>query len=803
MGEDDATRRTVGGDRGELYTKVTPLGEDKRPRDVISPNTRLASLQRIPPPGSPDPEKRHREDPKIAAELERRRTPEAKAEVVYPLLRRAVVTLNKTVIETEPVLRRCSRKDRVSIGGLSGGSNSIKRVVTSREKTGEREVMSSANPARSVKRRPKARSHSPSGPERRDATQWSDVLRLQRMAGNRATGELLGPSRQEGVPESVQSVVGSESGAALDPATRGFMESRFDHDFSDVRVHTDDKAAASATDVNADAYTVGRDVVFGRGQYAPHSPSGRKVLAHELAHVVQQRGRTGAPAGIEPENAPLEHDAQQTADAVTSSAGVAGGQRSAARGVQRSSAPVLCRQVAAGTLNFDNLAARVHKGVAGLGTDEEGVYLALQQLQKDQAAIDALKAKYEEKYDESLVADIRDDFSGEELEYALQLLNMGDAGSKQAIGKLPTTPAEYEAAARRIWRAVEGIGTDEEAIFAVLLPFKRDHMLLARLTTAYLKISNGELLSTRLDEELSGSECDYAHYLMGGPAIQANPELQEVSLAEATQLFKELSGSSFLTSTGGNAPVPFSCPINGCFDRAYVMTQILTEKGIASQKVFAVSRVSAPFGPARSGLRVETPTAADVAPGGTPAVEWWYHVAPVIRVRQPQGGVVEMVMDPSMAAGPITIQQWTGLMSKSQFARLTLDDIQALLRADPHGQYPVDKPLVFTTERNMYYPPTAQGSPGPREAYQSHVAARPTMTGYSELAVIHQLAAQIRTELAKTPIDVDRIVQIVTASPRAARHKLWLKFPNLRVDLHTAVTNAAEVTRIEDALSAP
>ena len=434
------------------------------------------------------------------------------------------------------------------------------------------------------------------------------------MAGNRATGELLGPSRQEGVPESVQSVVGSESGAALDPATRGFMESRFDHDFSDVRVHTDDKAAASATDVNADAYTVGRDVVFGRGQYAPHSPSGRKVLAHELAHVVQQRGRTGAPAGIEPENAPLEHDAQQTADAVTSGAGAAGGQRSAARGVQRSSAPVLCRQVAAGTLNFDNLAARVHKGVAGLGTDEEGVYLALQQLQKDQAAIDALKAKYDEKYHESLEADIRDDFSGEELEYALQLLNMGHAGSKQAIGTLPTTPAEFEAAARRIWRAVEGIGTDEEAIFAVLLPFKRDEMQLARLTTAYLKISNGELLSKRLEEELSGSEYDYARYLMGGPASRRRLR----SRKSAWPRPRSFSTSSWLALRDAH---------RGSLARALLLSgQRVLRPGLRDDAdpdreghrvAEGVRRlaVSAPFGPARSGLRVETDFAADVAPG--------------------------------------------------------------------------------------------------------------------------------------------------------------------------------------------
>ena len=68
------------------------------------------------------------------------------------------------------------------------------------------------------------------------------------------------------------------------------MEPRFDQDFSRVRVHTDSKAAETARAVNAQAFTVGQDVVFGAGQYAPDTHGGRRLLAHELAHVVQQGG---------------------------------------------------------------------------------------------------------------------------------------------------------------------------------------------------------------------------------------------------------------------------------------------------------------------------------------------------------------------------------------------------------------------------------------------------------------------------------------------------------------------------------
>ena len=90
------------------------------------------------------------------------------------------------------------------------------------------------------------------------------------------------------VPAIINSVV-SGSGRPLDTATRSFMEPRFGFDFSGVRIHTDARAAESTREVNALAYTVGRNVVFGAGQYAPQTEAGRHLLAHELTHVIQQR----------------------------------------------------------------------------------------------------------------------------------------------------------------------------------------------------------------------------------------------------------------------------------------------------------------------------------------------------------------------------------------------------------------------------------------------------------------------------------------------------------------------------------
>src|SRR5262249_18996496 len=78
------------------------------------------------------------------------------------------------------------------------------------------------------------------------------------------------------------------AGRPLDPATRVFMETRLGRDFSRVRVHTDSRAAESAQAINALAYTFGNNVVFKEGQYAPETENGKRILAHELAHVAQQ-----------------------------------------------------------------------------------------------------------------------------------------------------------------------------------------------------------------------------------------------------------------------------------------------------------------------------------------------------------------------------------------------------------------------------------------------------------------------------------------------------------------------------------
>lgn len=131
---------------------------------------------------------------------------------------------------------------------------------------------------------------------RAETLNTATLLNLQRLAGNSSVGSLLGEEREE--PSPVRDVVGSGGGSPLDGPTRTFMESRLGHDFGDVRVHTGQKADESATSINAQAYTVGSDVVFQSSKYAPETPTGLHTLAHELTHVVQQREGpvSGTPA---------------------------------------------------------------------------------------------------------------------------------------------------------------------------------------------------------------------------------------------------------------------------------------------------------------------------------------------------------------------------------------------------------------------------------------------------------------------------------------------------------------------------
>lgn len=124
-----------------------------------------------------------------------------------------------------------------------------------------------------------------------------------------------GTAAAQTAPAQVHETI-ARSGESLPSSVRSDLEPRLGHDFSHVRIHTDAQAAQSAAAVNAHAYTVGSDVVFGAGRWSPRTSEGRHLLAHELAHVAQHdAGRDGGAADIPVGRTddPLEAEAESMA----------------------------------------------------------------------------------------------------------------------------------------------------------------------------------------------------------------------------------------------------------------------------------------------------------------------------------------------------------------------------------------------------------------------------------------------------------------------------------------------------------
>ncbi len=179
----------------------------------------------------------------------------------------------------------------------------------------------------------------------------------------------------EEAPPVVQEVLSSH-GQPLDSATRDFMEPRFGHDFSKVRVHTDERAVESAQAVDALAYTVGQDMVFSSGQYAPETGAGQQLLAHELTHVVQQHnGSAAGPLAVGPADDSYEQEASMMSAAIASNVsptveGVAG----EANRVQRTPGDVSLN------LNSDTM----HTTTAGLSRSDTGLLIQRKPLTTEQ-----------------------------------------------------------------------------------------------------------------------------------------------------------------------------------------------------------------------------------------------------------------------------------------------------------------------------------------------------------------------------------------------------------------------------------
>jgi hypothetical protein len=314
-----------------------------------------------------------------------------------------------------------------------------------------------------------------------------------------------GNTEKEGSPELLHHIERQRGGGQpIDPGIRAEMEAAFGSDFGDVRVHVDREAQKTAAVLDARAFTFEKDIWFGRGERL----SDKRLLAHELTHVVQQSvGRLG-----------------------------------------------IQRAVALTDDDYKVLAKQLHEAMAGLGTDEEAIYVALQKLEKDAAAIAKLKKVYKDTYRKDLEAEIRSEMSEEELRLALDLIGIKAEPKKgEMVGGTPGTDDEYKAAAKKLYAAMKGAGTDEEAIFAVLIPFKRDAAKLNKLKATYQSELSGGLTGKGLEkdikDEMSGDELAYALYLLNAPP-PATPSAPTAETAAGTEKHKATADGEVTVRTG-------------------------------------------------------------------------------------------------------------------------------------------------------------------------------------------------------------------------------------------------------------
>jgi GH24 family phage-related lysozyme (muramidase) len=213
-------------------------------------------------------------------------------------------------------------------------------------------------------------------------------LNIQRRPASSAGDSKGRPGLHGGA--SVHEVVRS-AGRPLDSAARAFFEPRFGRDLSSVRIHSDASAGASAQSVNALAYTLGRDIVFGQGQYDSGSQEGRRLLAHELAHVVQQDFGAGLSDAVvqrqpDPQGQPAP-DAQPDAPAdPTAPIPLPPEHEDRVASLEE-----MAKDIADGEQTREELQAQVRNEVVGPATEEE------------QAQRDDLKAQLTSK-EESIVA---------------------------------------------------------------------------------------------------------------------------------------------------------------------------------------------------------------------------------------------------------------------------------------------------------------------------------------------------------------------------------------------------------------
>ncbi len=267
-------------------------------------------------------------------------------------------------------------------------------------------------------------------------------------------------------------------GQPLEAAARRRAEGGLGFSFDGLRIHADAEADRMNREIGARAFTRGRDIYFSAGAYRPESRSGFHLIAHELAHVVQQ---TGGSTGL------LQRQA--------GGGGGGGGAAPAGGGLT--------------TEMLEQIARRLREAMSGLGTDEEAIYGALSGRSKDQ--VEAIEKTYERLYSRDLNADIQDELTESELKI---LATQSPEGRSEA--------ERIELIAHQLDDAMDRIGTYESQIYSALTG--RTEAEREAIRKAY-KTLTGRALLDDLRSELSGDELTEAIRLFNQGVLKPEDEL--------------------------------------------------------------------------------------------------------------------------------------------------------------------------------------------------------------------------------------------------------------------------------------
>ncbi len=349
----------------------------------------------------------------------------------------------------------------------------------------------------------------------------------------------------DAVSSRIQSTRGH--GSALSDSTRSFMESRFGTDLGNVKIHTDPESAQINRDVNALAFTVGNDIYFNEGLYQPNTDSGQHLLAHELTHTLQQ----GCSEGII-RRQPSRTSAQQVATTLRNAAAGWGTDEDAIFNALTGRTSAEISDIAAAYLSLSGtetleamlrdelsgddlsralsllrgetpateIARTLWNAMRGWGTDESAIYAAI--AGHTAAQWTDIQAAFRQMSGNTLLAELRDELTDDEWAYVQTLLPGSEGGAVTAEDRATVIANQLEA-------AMQGLGTDESAIYAALTGHSESEL---REIERKYRLITGHELNTDLREELSDDEYEKAQQLLHPPGL---PERIARSLRNAVQ----------------------------------------------------------------------------------------------------------------------------------------------------------------------------------------------------------------------------------------------------------------------------